>query len=401
MYNVAVVTPKWRKYMLLDKRNLLIVGASLFLSFQSPCHAFEQVELQNNSGAKIHIRDLSNKNVVFGFADESPVTLNLKTKKVQKVKGLSRVYSEVLSMNSNGDLVGADEHGAFLLKADGTKAALGKSGNLVLNEGKTILVPHFSLARKVTKEQEVCGTQYFHSLTGKQTVLRPMFYTKELGMIDLGTPVEQSEGEALSLNETKTIVGYTVGQKGSQATVWNVVAKKHSKKVATNPEFLPLGEVVSSVALDINRKGEIVGALGKAGSTTEQAFFWSKEKGVEMIDLSAFNATASAANAINNFGVVAGVYTNANGQHAFAWLPGQPAVDLGVTDSSVDIAQINSYGVCIVNTADNRSLAIYTNNLQPLDAPAPAEGGERADVGATAPAEAAAPEAPVEPTPQG
>jgi probable HAF family extracellular repeat protein len=109
----------------------------------------------------------------------------------------------------------------------------------------------------------------------------------------------------------------------------------------------------SSVATDMNEKGQIVGWSHLAGSAVTRAFIW--EEGV-MTDLGTLGGSSAMAWGLNNHGQVVGTSARGDGStRAFLWEKGA-MTDLGVLDGGVSssAAAINDHGdvVGLSSTSD-------------------------------------------------
>jgi probable HAF family extracellular repeat protein len=107
----------------------------------------------------------------------------------------------------------------------------------------------------------------------------------------------------------------------------------------TAPGALDLGTLggTSSVAVDVNDSGQVVGHSLIAGDVAQHAFSWTPAGG--MVDLGTLGGDLANATAVSDDGVVIGVSSDAsNREHAFYWTQSEGMVDLGTLGGPTSFA---------------------------------------------------------------
>lgn len=131
-------------------------------------------------------------------------------------------------------------------------------------------------------------------------------------------PVNSGLGWANALNDSGELVGALAGPQGSSAAfLWRAGA------------FTPLGTLggSSSIANDINNKTQIVGTAAISDDLSSHAFLWQDGVMQDLGGLTPLPAAGSAANGLNNLGVIVGQAQIGEEQRAVMWQDGQ-IVDL-------------------------------------------------------------------------
>jgi probable HAF family extracellular repeat protein len=154
--------------------------------------------------------------------------------------------------------------------------------------------------------------------TGKPTA-DPFLWTKDDGMIDLGT-LGGADGCASDLNNRGQVVGFSNlgGDQAGHPFLWD------------DGVLTDLGTFGGSFGFPegINEFGEIVGEAGFPGDVIFHAVLWTKGA---MTDLGTVDGDpSSVAFHINSKGQVVGASTNLSGEwiHAFLWENRGPIIDL-------------------------------------------------------------------------
>lgn len=118
----------------------------------------------------------------------------------------------------------------------------------------------------------------------------------------------------------------------------------------------------SSVAMDINNRGDIVGFSTINGQT--HAFLWTQSGGMQ--DLGTLGGAESRANAINDSGQVVGSAQNAAGvQRAFLWTASGGMVEIGPENTPSSATDINNAGQ-VVGSYQDRYPGIFPNCCYPF-----------------------------------
>ena len=155
---------------------------------------------------------------------------------------------------------------------------------------------------------------------------------------DLGT-LGGNESEALALNRLAQVAGHS-RVRGAGAGAGAVA--KHAFFVPEPGKMLDLGSLggVTSVAHDVNDRGEVVGFAESRGGQPH-AFRWTAADGIS--DLGTLDGTVSIALAINNRGEVVG-----GSGRAFRWTADAGIGDLGTLGGRTSCANdINDAGYIV------------------------------------------------------
>ena len=128
------------------------------------------------------------------------------------------------------------------------------------------------------------------------------------------------ESNAVAANDGGDVVGQSLaGRRAERIAVW------HSD--GTTTEVLYASGLLEAYPSDINRHGEVVGYGENAQRVV--AWVWDAANGMRVLPALSTKGRSWAI-AINDFGVIVGFSTDANGKEtAVRWDPGQPPVDLG------------------------------------------------------------------------
>ena len=160
----------------------------------------------------------------------------------------------------------------------------------------------------------------------------------------LATPDDATGSIALAINRLGQVAGQiNLSSGASEAAIWD------SSGAITRLGFLT-GESFSSGAQDINDNGLVVGVASAAGGS--RAFLWDGSGPIEALPMPS-GATSTVAQAINNHGVIAGSASVMYGPGlAVVWQDGVPTalppLADGATASAVDL---NDAGQVVGNSA--------------------------------------------------
>jgi probable HAF family extracellular repeat protein len=173
-----------------------------------------------------------------------------------------------------------------------------------------------------------------------------------------------SESSAVAANDRGDVVGQSLaGRRGERIAVW------HGDAVTTSEVLYSKG-LLEAYPTDINLRGEVVGY--GVGALRSVAWVWDAVNG--MRELPALSTKGrSWALAINDFGVIVGFSTDANGREtAVRWDPGQPPVDLGgptgyVRSSAFDVNNAGEIVLkALVGSTPTDCRVDASGQLQPL-----------------------------------
>jgi uncharacterized membrane protein len=337
---------------------------------------FKTIQIPTLGGTVVEVFDINKHNVVVGTSKTSEnaalhaFTFDLEHQ-IQTDLGTfpEKTDSFGFSIGKTGDVVGASGNPtplhAFYRLGDGSLLTdLGLSGSITLNG--TPFFPLQSQARKLNNKGYITGTQFFFDANFNARV-RPMFFSKAHGMIDIGTPEGTENADINGMNGHSTIVGFSFAPSPTApffATIWHIdtdsvpIAVKNVSRIEGFPK-----NTINSTAIAINNHHRVVGRY-QTDDNVFHAYLWNRDDS-KVTDLEIpGNATAQA---INNENVVAGVFIDSNNvSHVYAWKESTGRVDIGknLPAGAYSVRGINKHGVVIVTATDTgTSFAIYTKNL--------------------------------------
>jgi probable HAF family extracellular repeat protein len=134
----------------------------------------------------------------------------------------------------------------------------------------------FSIGSAINTRGHVVGYSSTTLSTNTNVVFDGFLWTKDEGMLDLGTlPGWANYSYALGINSRDDVVGASAGSGFPQGYIWD---KRTGMK---GIGFLPGGQ--SSAALGINDRNEVVGISQYANSYSsgQHAFIWTAERGMQ------------------------------------------------------------------------------------------------------------------------
>jgi probable HAF family extracellular repeat protein len=172
------------------------------------------------------------------------------------------------------------------------------------------------------------------SVTNVENNSHAFLWSQKTGIIDLGAlPPSPGSSVALDINNQGQVVGASQVSARNHAVLW-------SRKTG----ILDLGALPGAVhtsATAINEAGQVTGISG------DQAFLWSRDSG--MVGL----GTGTAGIFINAAGQVAGIATNADGLPvSWVWTPKLGGVTIGEGGAGSQVTAINDQGLAVgVDTA--------------------------------------------------
>lgn len=337
---------------------------------------FKTIPIPTLGGTAVEVFDINKHNVVVGTSHLSEdtsfhaFTFDLEHQIHTDLGTFAgQTDSFGFAIGKMGDVVGASGNPtplhAFYKLGDGTLLSdLGLSESIVLNG--TSFVPLQSQARKINNKGYISGTQLCFDANFNAR-LRPMFFSKAEGMIDIGTPDGTENADVNGMNGHSTIVGFSFAPSQTApffATIWHLDTD-HSpitvRDVAHIDGFPK--NTINSTAIAINNHHRVVGRY-QTDDGVFHAYLWNRdEKKVTDLGIPG-NSTAQA---INNKNVIAGTYIDSNNvSHVYVWKEdtGRVDIDKNLPVGLYSVRGINKHGIVIVTTADTgASFAIYTDNL--------------------------------------
>ena len=227
-------------------------------------------------------------------------------------------YSRANAVNSHGDVVGYSVNGngqteAFLWTGSGGMVGLGWLPGDIGSE-----------ALGINGSDQVVGYSY------DDHYRHAFIWTQNGGMVPLGDlPGGFDSSEATGINNSGQVVGYGNTDRGNEAFLWT------SGGGMVSLGFLPGSNAYGwvSVALGINNAGEVVGSNNEA--TGHEAFLWTATDGMKGLGDLNGGPFESTANAINDAGQIVGFgYTSATDRQAFLCTPSGQMTALGALPGS-------------------------------------------------------------------
>jgi probable HAF family extracellular repeat protein len=240
-----------------------------------------------------------------------------------------------------------------------------------------------SWANAINDQGQVVGGSYA-ATSGENVLFHAFLWSKETGMLDLGTAGYFNSG-ALSLNNAANVAGYVVtGPPQYQYHTTFAAQWTQSPSGAYSPTIIDTIGVASGIndcgqvvynnvrngqvcgtlwengtrtnipfyPEDINNQGEVVGWVAKG------AYVWNKSSGATALPLLPQCSEASAY-AINETGVVVGSEgTGTNNRQACLWRMGQPAL-LGAFGNYSYASDINDNNEVVGTTATSAGEAAF------------------------------------------
>ena len=192
-----------------------------------------------------------------------------------------------------------------------------------------------SVAYGINDQGEIAGAY------NTNTTQRPFRSVRRMGFQELSLPSGSNGGIAFAINEVGESVGYVSGTAGIRPAWWTRRGEV---------QLLPTAQNLSTKALDLNDRGDIVGVSGGQPKT---AVLWPRKGGIVGLGtLPGF--THSEAVAISENGSIAGLATGVgafpNRSRAVLWQPGGlPIQDLGTLPGGAEsrARDVNNRGVVV------------------------------------------------------
>ena len=189
-----------------------------------------------------------------------------------------------------------------------------------------------SVAYGINDQGEIAGAY------NTSVAQRPFRSVRRVGFQELSLPVGSNGGIAYAINEIGEAAGYVSGTAGIRPAWWTRRGEV---------QLLPTAQSLTTKALDLNDRGDIVGV---SGGEPNAAVLWPRKGGlVGLGTLPGF--THSEAVAISENGIIAGLATGVgafpNRSRAVLWQPGGLAIqDLGTLPGGADsrARDVNSRG---------------------------------------------------------
>ena len=179
-----------------------------------------------------------------------------------------------------------------------------------------------SVAYGINDQGEIAGAY------NTSTAQRPFRSVRRVGFQELSLPAGSNGGIAFAINEVGEAAGYVSGTAGVRPAWWTRRGEI---------QLLPTAQNLTTKALDLNDRGDIVGV---SGGEPKAAVLWPRKGGI--VSLGALPGfTHSEAVAISENGSIAGLATGVgafpNRSRAVLWQAGGLAIqDLGVLPGGTD-----------------------------------------------------------------
>ena len=221
------------------------------------------------------------------------------------------------SMNSTNEVAGG-----YKSNRRNASSALILLGNNSVEEIASEQGAGNSVAYGINDQGEVAGAY------NTSVAQRPFRSVRRIGFQELSLPAGSNGGIAYAINEIGEAAGYVSGTGGIRPAWWTRRGEV---------QLLPTAQNLTTKALDLNDRGDIVGV---SGGEPNAAVLWPRKGGlVGLGTLPGF--THSEAVAISENGIIAGVATGVgafpNRSRAVLWQPGVLAIqDLGTLPGGAD-----------------------------------------------------------------
>jgi probable HAF family extracellular repeat protein len=229
-------------------------------------------------------------------------------------------------------------------------SALILTGNNVIEDVSGEQGTGNSVAFGINDQGEIAGAY------NTDTAQRPFRSVRKAGFQELSLPAGSNGGVAYSINEVGEAAGYVSGANGVRPAWWTRRG---------DVQVLASGAGLSTKALDLNARGDIVGV---SGSDTLAAVFWPRKGGI--VNLAALPGFSNGeAVAISDNGSIAGVVTGAAGfpnrARAVLWQADTLAIqDLGTLPGGTDsrARDVNNRGEVVgrSNTPNGSRAFVWT-----------------------------------------
>jgi len=184
---------------------------------------------------------------------------------------------------------------------------------------------------------------YYSQYNSPDWVYQAFFWDPVKGYTLLKSLANGTNSKAYGINKQGQIVGQAVNIMGySHGCLWSNPSQSPTDLNGTD------GDPNSSCAYAINDNGLMVGVYGGYLSTPEHAYKWTGPMPTGGTDLGTLGGSTSLANSVNNAGQIVGIARNGQGYtRACLWEPGQAGEDLLPslpTNAQADQCFINAQG---------------------------------------------------------
>lgn len=192
----------------------------------------------------------------------------------------------------------------------------------------------------INSRGQVAGASFFGVELGQ---LHAFLWDERHAMVDLGT-LSGSSSVALDVNDGGALVGYS----GNAAFIWTA---------STGMRDLGTIGGNSQTAKLINNKGQVAGDADTPSHTDVHAFVWTRRTG--MVDIGTLGGTMSSVTAMNESGQIAGLSSTGGpggGElHAMFWTGQHGMRDLGTLGGFFSLARAMNNKGQVVGQAQTRS----------------------------------------------